>query len=312
MISSLFGKTRPANYVLALSFLTLFFALAHFGLLREFSGVEKFLEKLLSLACLLFSVFVVNFIVQRNQLTGTNSYAVLFYCLFIPLFPDSLIDTKILFATFFLLLAERRLISMRSLKNSKEKIFDGALWIFAASLFINWMIVFSLLVWVYIYFYEPKNLRYWIIPIAAALVVGMMGWSVSFLLGDPEYLFRHYTFSFQIYLFEEMSITSLIKIAVFLAVVILAVFISFLKLSGSGHGKLTQMRLLALGWLFGVAVLILNSERYEGAIMLTFMPSAVFMTKYVESIKREFIRELVFTGTLLISLGAFFAQWVLK
>jgi carbon starvation protein CstA len=72
------------------------------------------------------------------------------------------------------------------------------------------------------------------------------------------------------------------------------------------------MRLLALGWLMGIVVLVLTRDRMGSTVMLTFFPSAVFLGKYVESIGRDFFRELVLGGSVLVSLGVFFSQWVLK
>lgn len=310
-ISSLFGKTRPVNYILSLSFLFVFFLLAHTGFSGSWPQAEKLPEKGLSLGALLFSVLAVNFIVQRNQLTATHAFALLFYVLFAVLFPETLVDPGVLFAAFFLLLAERRLISLKSMKDVKSKVFDGALWILVSSLFINWMVVFLVLVWLYIYFYEPKNLRLWFIPLAAMGAMGLVGWAGSFLLGDPEYLLTHYSLSFRLPQAVDSS-GPWIRIGVFLFIAFAAGLASFLRQSRSGHGRLTQMRLLALGWLFGIVVLLLTGDRMGSTVMLTFFPAAVFLAKYVESIGRDFFRELVLAGALLASLGVFFAQWFLK
>jgi hypothetical protein len=46
------------------------------------------------------------------------------------------------------LLALRRLISLQSMKASKEKIFDASLWVFIASLFHFWSILFIVLIFI--------------------------------------------------------------------------------------------------------------------------------------------------------------------
>jgi hypothetical protein len=99
---------------------------------------------------------------------------------------------------------------------------------------------------------------------------------------------------------------------VFLILALLAGLVSFLRQSRSGHGRLTQMRLLALGWLMGIVVLLLTGDRMGSTVMLTFFPASVFLGKYVESIGRDFFRELVLGMALLASLWVFFAQWFLK
>lgn len=300
------------NYVLLLSLLFVFFTLAHLGFSSMTFDDAGFLHGLWSLGCLLFSVFIVNFIVQRNQLTAAHAFAMLFYGLFIILFPDAMLDAEVIFAAFFLLLAYRRLISLKSLKNTKSKIFDGALWILVASLFLNQLIFLLPLVWFYVYFYVPKQLNYWLIPLTAAVAVALMGWSFSYLAGNPEFLVNHYA-----RLPEQMSVVGFsgeywIKPVVFLSIVLLSEMFSFIRHGKSGQGKLTQLRLLILGWFLVILIISFSGERIGSTIMLTFFPSAVFMARYVESIRREFIKEIVLSSAAVISLLAFFLEWVVK
>ncbi len=292
--------------------LFVFFALAHLGFAGMTFDQAGFFQGLWSLGCLLFSVFIVNFIVQRNQLTATNSFAMLFYALFIILFPDTMMDSEVIFATFFLLLAHRRLISLKSLKNPKSKIFDGALWVLVGSLFFNQLVFLLLLVWFYVYFYVPKQPNYWLIPLAAAVVVALTGWSFSYVAGDPEFLFRHYSG-----LWSKVSLLSFtggywIKPAIFLSVVLVAGILSFIRHGKSGQGKLTQLRLLIVGWLLVLVIVSLSGLRIGSAIMLLFFPSAVFMARYVESIRREYIKDVVLSVATVISVLGFFLQWVVK
>jgi len=312
IISSLFGKTRPVNYVLLLSLLFVFFAVAHLGFARMTFDRVSFLQGLWSLGCLLFSVFIVNFIVQRNQLTAAHSFTMLFYALFIILFPDTFMDPKVIFAAFFLLLGYRRLISLKSLKNPKSKIFDGALWILVASLFLNQLIFLLILVWFYVYFYVPKQLNYWLVPLAAVVVVALTSWSFSYVAGDPEFLFRHYSLLFKNATLLSFSGGYWIKPIVFLLLVLISGILSFVRQGKSGQGKLTQLRLLILGWFLVILIISFSGERIGSTIMLTFFPSAVFMARYVESIRRGYIKDIVLSATAVISILGFFLQWVVK
>ncbi len=312
MISSLFGKSRPVNYILVLSFLFLFFVLLHLGSVPAALEPLGVMRGLLGLGCLLFSVLIVNFIVQRNQLTATHSYAMLVYALLIILFPETLSDPGLIFASFFLLLAHRRLISLRSLKNPRGKIFDGALWILVGSLFFSPLVFLLLLVWLYIYFYVPKQLNYWLIPMAAAGVVGLMGWSAFYLAGDPGYLLRHFETSFQKIYPSGYSQGQWIKMAGYVFLVVLCTVLSFVRHGKSGQGKVTQLRLLLLGWVLVLLVITFSGDDTGGAILLAFFPSAVFMARYLESIRREYIRDILLIGFSGLSLLGFFLQWVAK
>ena len=312
MISSLFGKTRPVNYVLVLSMLFAFFVLAHVGISSQPFETINILTGLFALGGLLFSIFIVNFIVQRNQLTSAHSLGMLFYCLFMILFPDTMLDHEVIFASLFLLLALRRLISMKSLKNPKGKLFDGALWILVSSLFVNWSILFLLLVWFYIYFYVPKYVNYWLIPLVAAVVVALMGWSVSYLIGDPEFLFRHFRLTLPERNLDLYPRGSLVKAGIFFLTILAAGVASFIKQGKSGQGKLTQLRLLILGWMLGILVVFLTGARGSSTILFIFLPSAVFAARYIESVRRELIKNALLFMSLVVSVIGFFLKWIVN
>ncbi|HET8737383.1 MAG TPA: hypothetical protein VFM69_12365, partial [Pricia sp.] len=62
MISLIFGKTKPVNYIIILGFLFLFYWFAHFLLFDRIYSAGELLPHLLLLGTLMFSVFVVDFI----------------------------------------------------------------------------------------------------------------------------------------------------------------------------------------------------------------------------------------------------------
>lgn len=312
MISSLFGKTRPVNYILVLSVVFIFFSLAQLHGSESFAFSSNFLWVVVSLCCLLLSLFLVNFIVQRNQLTAADSYAMLFYAQFCILFQELLTDPIVLIASFFLLLAQRRLISMKSMKNLKEKIFDAALYVFVASLFVNWVLLFILIVWIYIYFYIPKKINFWLIPIAAAVTVALTSWSVFFLSGNPQYLFDHFTFSLEPLKIAEASTFSVVKTAGFLILTSIAGIVAFIKQGKSGQGRLTQLRLLVIAWIVGIVIAFLTGGRFISAISFAFLASAVFAARFVESIRRVLVKNIVMYAFTVVSIVVFFLEWVLK
>ena len=174
MISSIFEKTKPINFIIVLVFLFLFYWSVQFHLLDyTFTDIE-IVPSIVVLTILLFSVFVVDFVVKRNKLTGTNSFAILFFTMLFVVFPETLGDSNAVFTSFFLLLAMRRLLSIKSLKNIKLKIFDSGLWICISSIFYEWSILYLLLVFAAIYIYDPKNIRNWLVLLSVAFCFFMI------------------------------------------------------------------------------------------------------------------------------------------
>ncbi|MBD0850582.1 DUF6427 family protein [Maribacter arenosus] len=311
MITSIFGKTKPINYIIVLTFLFLFYWGVHFSLYDRVYEPEELLGQTFILGLLLFSVFIVNFVVKRNKITLANSYAILFYALLLVVFPETLTDNMAILSNFFVLLAIRRLISMRSLKKLKIKIFDASIWIMFASLFYDWAILFLLVVFIAIYIYEPKNFKNWLAPIAAIFAVLMISSAYLVLTDNLEFLFTHYQFSIQFDVGYYLNWASSSKLIIYMLLLFILTIMAFIKLGNSGIGKIVTTRLIVFSLIIGLILNVLISSEDLHPILLTFFPASVLMTSYVESIKRDNIKEIVLIFSILIPFAVFLSIIIL-
>ena len=312
MISIIFGKTKPINYIIVLSFLFVFYWFVQFFLFDRIYSPDQLIVQVLILGVLSFSIFVVNFIVKRNKVTGTNSFVILFYVLLAVVFPETLSDSNAIFCSFFLLLATRRLISIRSLKNIKFKIFDATVWILVSSLFYDWALLYIFLVFAAIYFYEPKNIRNWLVPFAGLFTVFMITKCVLILANYDGFFAEHYQLkiSASVAYFSYWGHST--KLIFFVLGTFLVGLLAFLKLGKTGLGKVVTIRLIALSFIIGILLNILKLTDNVYPIMITFFPSAVFVTKYIESIRRANIKEIMLIAGVLIPFLVFFSSIAMK
>lgn len=261
-----------------------------------------FILKLIVSALLLLSVFVADFIVKRNKLTEPNSFAILFYAVLVLVFPETLLDNDAVLCSLFLLLASRRLISIRSLKNIKLKVFDATVWVLVSSIFYEWAILYLVLVFAAIYIYEPNNIRNWMVPFAGLFTVFMIGYGILALMGDTTYLTEHYQlrFNWDASYFANMANSS--KLILYILLILALSIFAFLQLGKAGLGKIVTMRLIAFSFVIGLIVKILMKSAEDYPIMITFFPAVIFMTNYVESIKKANIKELVLIASITVPL----------
>ena len=312
MISSIFGRTKPINYIILLVFLFFFYWFVHFFMFQKSYSPEQLLGQTVILGFLSFSIFVVNFIVLRNKITGGNSLAILFYTLLIVLFPEVLIDSNAILCSFFLLLSIRRILSFRSLKNIKLKIFDATFWILIASLFYDWAILYLVVVIVAIYFYEPKNITNWLVPFTAIIAMVLIMLAVLALGNNMDFLRDHYFFDFQfnaVYFYDWSNSTILF---LYVSIVLLCGFLAFLKLGSVGVGKIVTMRLIVLFFFIGLLVKVLKSVPDTHPILITFFPAVVFITTYVQSIKKDSVREIVLMASVIVPFIVFLTNALMK
>lgn len=302
MISSFFGKTKPINFIIVLSFLFVTYWLVHFFLFDKSHDTYELALQMLFFSVLAFSIFVLDFIVKRNKITAPNSFAILFYTLLILVFPETLTDSNAIFCSLFLLLATRRLVSIRSLKDIKLKIFDATIWVMISSFFYEWAIVYLVLVFLAIYIYEPKNIRNWMVPFAGVFAVFMIAYCILILSNKTEFLVNHYQFNFEFNVTYFSKWINSTKLVGYVLLTVFAVIFAFLKLGKAGLGQIVTMRLIGFSFVLGLILKILTSSTDVFPIMVTFFPAAVFITNYVESIKKPNIKEVVLIVSVSIPL----------
>lgn len=311
MISSIFGKTKPINLIILLGFLFFFYWTVQLYLLQIDFSINLIAVEILVFIVLLFSVFVVDFIVNKNKLTGANSYAIFFYTLLFVLFPETVSDGNAVLCSLFLLLATRRLLSIKSLKDIKSKVFDATLWILAASIFYDWALVYLILVFVTIYIYDPKNIRNWLVIFSATFSFFMLTYAILVVVGNTSFLTSHYTFSIDYASMYPSKWDSSVKISTYIIVNLILAFWSFLAIGKAGTGKIITIRLVALSFVLGLLVNLLVLTESTFPIMITFFPSVIFICNYIESIKRHNLLELVLILSILIPLVLFLTKlWV--
>ncbi len=311
MISSIFGKTKPINFIILSVFLFLYYWVVQVYLFKNDFSVNQVVLETGVLSILLFSVFVVDFIAKRNKLTEPNSYAILFYVILFVVFPETLTDTNAILCSLLLLLATRRLLSIKSLKDVKSKVFDATLWILTSSLFYDWAIVYLLLVFVAIYIYEPKNSRNWFVVLSAAFAFFMISYTALILVGIPNFLWEHYNFRIDFAAIYPFNWGASIKISVYIIINLLLALWAFLALGKSGTGKIITVRIIALSFVLGllVNVLVLSESTY--AIIITFFPCVIFICNYIDAIKRRNVLELVLIVCTVVPLIMFLGRlWV--
>ncbi len=293
MISIIFGKTKPINYIIILTFLFAFYWAVHFSLFGRIYTPSQLVQKILVLGALLFSIFLVNFIVKRNKITGSNSFSLLFYALLTVVFPETLLDSNAILCSFFLLLALRRLISMRSSRETKFKIFDATIWVLISSFFYDWALLFVVLIYAAIFFYDAKNIRNWLAPFAGLFTVYVIAKCVLILSGNEEFFTEHYQFHFSLNVAYFSYWGHSTKLILFALVTFLTGLLAFLKLGKSGFGRVATMRLIVFSFVIGLVVNLLKLSDNVYPVMITFFPAVVFMTKYIESIRRPRIKEIL-------------------
>ncbi len=304
MISSFFGKTKPINYIVLAIFLFLFYFANIFFQLGEQRINEVIPLEILLFVALLLAVFIINLIVRAEKATESNSYTMVFFVLLIVAFSDELVLQNVIFANFFLLLAFWRILSIKSIRNVKHKIFDASLLIALASLFYDWAIAFMLLVFFVIGVYDRKTFKNWLVPFLGMTTIFILTFTILKLKGSLDYFENHYQFSLGLFTTKSFFQVLNVKTLAYLILTIIVSILVFVRLRNVSGGKLLLLRIVFLVFLLGTGI-ILFTPADASPVLITFFPAAVFLTNYFESIKKRKLQEVVLILSIVVALVLF-------
>ena len=308
MITSIFKKSTPINYSLMGILMILFFFIYQFNSATNIHFLIDFFKKFGLLGILFASLFFSNFIVKKNGLTKDSSYTILFYFIFLLFFPKIFNNINLLLANFFILLSMRRLISLQTLKAPKEKIFDASLWIFVASLFHFWAIIFLVLVYISIIFHVSRDYRNWLIPFVAFFVIATIFIAYDFIMDKTainSYL-QTEVINYKLDYFSNQ--TQNIAFSVFSVFLFFFIFPFIFSINNKPLNLQASYKKVLFALLFGVAIFLISPNKSSEILVFTFLPLAIIATNTIEYLQNKIQQEIILFISITCGLFCFFSQ----
>ncbi|MHA7942486.1 DUF6427 family protein [Formosa sp. 3Alg 14/1] len=299
MITSIFSKSKPINFLVVFTLTIVTFFIAHTKYAVSSNLLDHYASNFFVFCASFSSILVLDFLVSKNKLTQKSSYEILLYALFLMALPQTMLNNNIVFANFFILLSLRRILSLRSQLNVKKKLFDAAFWIAIASLFYFWSILFILLIYFALYFHSNSNLKEWMIPIVGVVAVFVLGMSYSIIVYDDFFsalnILPQVSFEFDSYntLQYVVGVTLLISFGIWSSVF----YIKTIKSKQKNFKAAYKVVLVAA--LIAFSIMILSPKKEGGEFLFLFAPLAIIITNYLETIQDKWFKE-VFLGLLIV------------
>jgi hypothetical protein len=290
MLTRFFGQSKPINFLFVAIYMMVFYIVAN---RLVFFGGSSFITILKEVALLLLYVVgmvILNFIAKKNDL---NTYKIILYACFTVLFINLLQNNSVISANIFVILALRRIISLRTNKDIKKKIFDAAFWICIASLFQFWTILFLIIVYFGILFHSNRSWKNFAIPITSVSCVAILATTYMLLTQDRFFLFSDW-FQFSNFNFTKLNtITILLPISVVLAMVVW-VSGSYLKaIQNASISQKPSMYLILMTLFASMAIAIFSPFKNGSELLFMFAPLSVMTAKYFEREKEFWFKEVL-------------------
>jgi hypothetical protein len=293
MITSVFSKSNPVNYVVVSLTVVVFFVINEWQLHTLQTSAFSFLSSLSKIFMLIAYLFLANFICKRNNLTKDNAYVFLYLGFFLILIPQCLSDLRLIAANFFVMLAFRRILSLKSMTATKEKIFDASLWIFVASLFHFWCILFIILVFVAIFFHVVNDFRSWFLPVLAFLSVAILFAAFCLITEQPyfENIYSQIEFQFSFRYFTSKVESAVMVLFVLFSISTLVYYlIGINKKPASAQNNIFKV---IVTWFIALSILIISPQKSNALLVFALLPTSVFVSDFLENSPSNWFKEFV-------------------
>lgn len=292
MISNRFENRKTAN-LLAVILAVIFGQLLYVFFIFDTIWNVWHVFRIIGVASLLYvTLYFLNKIDRWNELTQGNSYSLLFFGVFVILFPTAYTNLLILASNLLITIAIWRMLSLKNERNIPQKIFDVSFLILCAGLFNVYTLFFLLNVWISLLLYGSKKKKYWLIPFFAVFCVGILS-SVMFLVLDLTFTIPStedlWDFSYQQALHPPM----LFSLILMSCILITSLLIYFFKNKYHSGSSQVIVQILSVG----LIVTFFSKEP-----VFIFVPLSILFALYVEKITKKWLKETVLWLLLTIPL----------
>lgn len=300
MITSVFNKSKPINFVIVFFITLLAFSVANLKSFFEAASIGVFLEKTGWFIICYFTILLFNFIVVKNNLTKNNHYQILLFGLFFLMLPQCSVNGNILMANIFILLGLRRLLSLRTQTNIKKKLFDTAFWFALAVLCYFWAVLFFILIFATLLLYTDNRLKNWIIPfvgLATVLIISIC-WSSIFYNNFFEIFKISTSLSYN---YSDYNTSQyLIAITLMFSFGIWASIFYVKLVEKKKKAYRPSFKIIFIVALIAFVTVILAPKKNGSEFLFLFAPLAIIIGNYIESIKEKWFKELFLAVLILV------------
>lgn len=299
MLTSFFGKSSPINFLLLSIFITIFCVLKYLLVSDFIFQLEEFITFLTIIVLLVFSMLLLDFIIRKNYLNTSNTFAIFIFSCVVAMLPVTQ-HLGIIIAQFFLLLALRRIFSMSSEKRMEKKILDASLWILLASYFFFWSVLLFILLYIAIVNLNKKSLRYLLIPMAGLFGMTLIA-ATFFLLKVNSFAWlsefaKPISYDFTAY----GSIDLIVFLTFFFSVLIWSIFYRISKLADTPKKFRSNYLLVIFSAVTCFLITLFSEIKIGTELIFLAAPSAMSIAGYLEKKGDIWFKELLLWTFLLL------------
>jgi len=304
MIATFFNKSTPLEKLSVIILLSLVVIVDIFSTNATQFNFIFLVKKIAVFIFLLINLFLVQFISKKNGLRKDNAYDILLVVIFIAMFPLTIVNNTILVSHFILLLAFRRTYSLRTIKNTKEKLFDSSFYIGLAAIIYPWSIFYLFLPYSAIIAFNKRTVRNVIIPLVGVITPIIIYGTYLFLTDNFEkaYVQLDTSLSFGTY----NSLLLLLPITLILGFLIWTIFPTTIKIITVNNELKNSWYLILSHLVISIFIMIPSPVKNGAEFIFLFFPLAIIFTNYLQLVNEKWFKDVFLYIFLAVAVLGYF------
>lgn len=282
MLTRFFSHSKPIAYAITVVVFAIAFVIENFFSNSEEVNTTFTFKKLMTFVVFLLILFLLNFILKRNKIHGSNTYAISTLTLLLIAFPEVLRSYNFAFGYFFLLLAVRRILSLKTNTAVKQKLLDAGLLLSVSMMFEPLHVLFLGFIFLSVMMYVGYNFRHFIIPFVGVLIGYYVFASFSYIVHNEWIPLLDFLPEFDGFdlIVNQFKYNILL---IFIAALIIWIIIQLTKIYSKA--KLHQsesLNLIIVFWIISVLVLLLSATTWSVGALYILLPLSIFIGSYFQ------------------------------
>jgi len=290
MITSIFSKSKPINYIIVMVVLVIAFALHFF---YEVKDGNYTIISFIALSIGLFYVFITDFVISKNDLTKRNSYGIMLLALFFVIFPEVFGNINIMVANLLVLFALRRLFSLHTKRDLTKKFFDAVFWIALSALFYTWAVLYLFVVFIALGYYWQNVGKYIAVSLFGVVTVFILLVLYNIVFKDQYLSQTNFDFSYGFDFSDYNSLSEIIKLTVVVALYLWSL-IFYLKNTSEKSKTLKPIHtLIILASFIAIIIAVLAPVKNGNEIVFFMLPFSIIVANYIETVDKLWFKEML-------------------
>ncbi|TNJ47038.1 hypothetical protein KFZ70_05490 [Tamlana fucoidanivorans] len=245
------------------------------------------------------TVLLLNFIASKNGLTNNSNYEILLFGLFLLFISSTTLSGQVLVSNFFILLAIRRIVSLRTEQHMKKKLFDAAFWIGVASLFYFWAILFFILVVLSLVLFADHKLRHWIIPFLGLATLFVIACACSVVMYNDFFTIFNYPPEVSYDFSNYNSLKYIIALTVLFSFGVWSSIFYLQNIKKQKKNFRASFKVIVLAMVIAFAIIVVAPNKNGSEFLFLFAPLSIIVANYIEIIHEKWFKE-AFLGVLVV------------